>query len=74
MKRYGRPHPAWGNGGVESRVSAAPLAGGAGPQIGVDLGNPEMLDALAHLARALCMRRQALPCRTNAPCDRMAPT
>lgn len=70
MKRFGRPHAAWGSGSLESHAGLVGLAGLA-PQVGADLAHPDVLDALSLLARALCLRAQALPCRPAAPCDRV---
>lgn len=55
MKRYGRAHPKWGIGTLEARARGQLPA----PQIGFDLGDARILDALAILAAALLARSLA---------------
>lgn len=57
MKRYGRAHPHWGIGSVESRANGmVPIA----QRAGIDLGDGRILAALALLAGALAQRRANL--------------
>lgn len=53
-KRFGRPHPRWGNGSLMARALVAPLRTG-------DLSSPQILDALALLCAALATRRSKPP-------------
>jgi hypothetical protein len=53
MKRYGRAHPQWGIGTLEARARGQRAA----LQVGFDLGDGRILDALAVLAAALQARR-----------------
>ncbi len=56
-KRFGRPHPQWGNGSLMARALAMASPGSA------DLADPRMLDALARLCATLSVRRR----RTGDP-------
>lgn len=49
-KRFGRPHPFWGNGSLMARAMTRPA-----PQ--ANLSAPQMLDAMARLCAALSARR-----------------
>ena len=51
-KRFGRPHPRWGNGSLMARAMATPVWT-------CDLSSPLVLDALAQLCAALCTRKQS---------------
>ncbi len=55
MKRFGRAHPEWGIGTLETRARQM----GPAPHIGFDLADLRILDALAVLAAALQARRPA---------------
>ena len=57
-KRFGRPHPRWGNGSLMARALAAPVSGA------VNLSDPDLLAALSWLCAALSARR-----RVGAPPD-----
>ena len=50
-KRFGRPHPLWGNGSLMARALAEPHSATA------NLSAPATLDALARLCQALSARR-----------------
>ena len=56
MKRYGRPHPTWGIGSLETRANALGAAG-----VAFDLADPQILASLALLAHSLATRNLALP-------------
>ena len=50
-KRFGRPHPEWGNGSLMARAAATQ------PRLGVNLSTPATLDAIALLCQALRSHR-----------------
>ena len=56
-KRFGRPHPLWGNGSLMARALAEPHSAP------ITLDAPIALDALARLCQALSARR--MPCKTS---------
>jgi hypothetical protein len=62
MKRFGRPHPHWGIGSLETRANN--LRAATAP-IAFDLADGRILAALALLAQALANHRRnlALPRR-----------
>lgn len=54
-KRFGRPHPCWGNGSLMARAMVA-------PHVKCDLSSPDVLAALARLCAALAVRMQTHRC------------
>ena len=56
-KRFGRPHPAWGNGSLLARARAAPQG------LPTNLANPDFLTAMAQLATTLAAAKSRCPPR-----------